>query len=66
MASNKIIHRPDKKIKNNNFGVSIWKNYKILNYTNNIRIKFTKRLKYIRLIDNWKKKNPKNVKHKLS
>ena len=60
MASNKIIHIPEKKIKNNNFGISVWEGHKIMNYTNKTRMKFTKRKKYINLIDKWKSTDNSN------
>ena len=58
MSSKGIIHIPKKKSKRNNFGISTWKNRKFMNYTNNTRMKFTKRKKHLQLIDNWKKKSP--------
>ena len=64
MASNSTINKPKKKLKNNNFGVSIWKNRKIMNYTNKTRLKFNKRLKYGKLIDSWKSKKIDNKKIK--
>jgi hypothetical protein len=67
MASNKVVHVPNKKLKYNNFGVSIWKDRKIMNYTNKTRLKFTKRLKYGKLIDSWKnkEKNSKKINYKI-
>jgi hypothetical protein len=69
MASNNI-YKTGQKDKMPYFGVSIsnsernqqkeiW-NHKFMNYTVQTRIKFTKRLKYGRLIDNWKKKISNN------
>lgn len=60
MASNKVEHKPTKNINSANFGISIWKGHKIINYTNKTRIKFTKRKKYGELIENWKDKGEKN------
>ena len=54
MASNKINHKPNKDINNSNFGISKWKDRKIMNYTNRTRIKFTKRLEYNKLVEKWK------------
>ena len=65
MASNNV-YKTAQKDKLPYFGISkknserkrqkeIW-NHKFMDYTIQTRIKFTKRLKYGRLIDNWKKK----------
>ena len=54
MACNKKVHIKTKEMKHNNFGVSVWNNHKIMNYTNKTRIKLTKRLKYGELIEKWK------------
>ena len=68
MASNKIIHKREKNIKTNNYGVSIWKDRKFLNYTSNTRKKLTKRTAYSNLIEKWKGKSGQKGKiydHKL-
>ena len=44
----------------NNFGISFFENHKIMNYTNNTRIKFLKRKKYAQLIESWKRKTSTN------
>lgn len=54
MASNNVIYENKKSIKMNNFGVTVWKNHKIMNYTNNTRQKFLKKKEYGKLIENWK------------
>jgi hypothetical protein len=55
MASNNIIHKKEKNFETNNFGISYWNNHKIMNYTNQTRIKFLKREKYANLVENWKR-----------
>ena len=59
LASNKIKHQPTrigKKYNNKNFGITQWKEYKIMSYTSKTRIKFTKRKKHLQLIESWKEK----------
>lgn len=61
MATNSIVHEPIKPLKKNNFGISLWKGHKIMNYSNKTRLKFIKRMKYSEMIENWKAKKPKYV-----
>jgi len=72
MASDSIIHEKKKQLKKNNFGISIWEHremgseigsdktifHKIMNYTNNTRLKFTKRMKYGKFVEKWKMVKP--------
>lgn len=60
MSTNSVIHEKEKQLKENNFGISIENNRKIMNYTNNTRMMFTKRKKYGKLIESWKSKNSNN------
>lgn len=53
-ASNKVIHVTEHNWKTNNFGISIWNDHKIMDYTNKTRMKFTKRLHYAKLVEKWK------------
>jgi len=39
--------------------------HKFMNYTTKTRVKFTKRKKYARLVENWKQSKPKSVTNKL-
>ena len=53
--------------KSNNFGVTKWKNDKILNYTSNTRVHFTKRNYHNKLVKKWKNKiNINNIPSELS
>lgn len=55
MASNKKVKMPNKIHKKNNYGISVWNEHKIMNYTNKTRMRFTKAKKYKKFINKWKK-----------
>ena len=57
MASNKVVRQKKiegKKFKANNFGISVWNDHKIMNYTSKTRSKCLKRKHYRQLIEGWK------------
>lgn len=60
MSSNNEIHIKRKKLKTNNFGVSIWNKHKIFSYTSKTRAKFLKGKHYSDLIESWKNKSKYN------
>ena len=56
MSCGDKIHIKKNKFKMNNFGTTVWKGHKIMNYTNKTRVKFLKRQDYSDLVESWKKK----------